>query len=95
MTTHKKTLNAAAALEDAMPDCFAVRARASYETWRGTKVTQGDDEAQVCARLVANVGSRLTYAAHTADVSEKRRYIYDAIALLMVMLKKVETADND
>lgn len=92
MTAFKKALREEIALDDAMPDSFAVRARGTFDQWRGATIAQGDS-ADTFARLIANVGYRLAYAAHASERNDKKRYLYDSIALIMVMIAKIERTD--
>lgn len=92
MTAYKKALREELALDDAMPDSFAVRARGAFDYWRDHIIAQGDS-ADTFARLMANVDYRLGDAAHATERNDKKRYLYDSIALIMVMIAKVERVD--
>ena len=92
MTAYKKALREEVALDEAMPDSFAVRARSAFDQWRNSTIAQGDDAATF-NRLAANVGYRLNYAAHATGVYDKKRYLYDSLAFIMVMIAKVEEGE--
>lgn len=92
MTAYKKALREEIALDDAMPDSFAVRARGAFNQWRGATIAQGDS-ADTFTRLAANVGYRLNYAAHATERNDKKRYLYDSIALIMVLIAKIWRTD--
>lgn len=92
MTAYKKALREEVALDEAMPDSFAVRARCAFDQWRNSTIAQGDDAATF-NRLAANVGYRLNYAAHATDACDKKRYLYDCHALIMIMTSKIERAN--
>ena len=92
MTAYKKALREEIALDEAMPDSFAVRARGAFDQWRNSPIAQGDDAATF-SRLATNVGYRLNYAAHATGVCDKKRYLYDCHALIMIMTSKIERAN--
>ena len=92
MTAYKKALREEVALDEAMPDSFAVRARSAFDQWRNSTIAQGDDDATF-NRLAANVGYRLNYAARATGVFDKKRYLYDSLAFIMVMIAKVEEGE--
>ena len=92
MMAYKKALREEVALDEAMPKSFAVRARGAFDQWRNSTIAQGNDAATF-NRLAANVGYRLNYAAHATDVYDEKRYLYDSLALIMVMIAKVERAN--
>ena len=90
MTQWKKAVRAEGKVEEQMPECFALLSRNAFAAHRTTSSLRGESEAVVFARLFGNVGRQIGYAFATKNTTDKRLYLYSAVANIMLMLSLIE-----